>query len=208
MSIPSPYKNPNAVGFVTVGGSRLPGVLTSLTVPARVYEFAVQNGYGQSKVTIYKALGLLESIKLVHFLRPSANGARDDFEILQDFMKFLIPGWPNNLIGRPKAYPIVHPALQWLGAKRVHLTSFSWPEQMAPGDPSRWYELTFQEDQPQKIIPAGPPEPAKINGPPKPQDVNDLTNLQLLATFKGVSVESLFATPAVPTTATATGSAQ
>jgi hypothetical protein len=188
MSIANPYKDPDAYGHVTVGGTRLPGILTALGLPERVYEFAVQNGYGQSKVTIYKSLGLLESIEVVHFLQPNPDrNARDDFDILRDdFMPFLIPGWPNNLVSKPRAFPFVHPDAQWLGLKRSHLTAFGHPKQMTPGDPSRWYTLRFQEDQPQKRIPVGPPEPAKINGPPAPKDKFEQLLLNAVADFKAL----------------------
>jgi hypothetical protein len=186
MSIANPYKDPDAYGFVTVGGSRLPGILTSIGLPERVYEFAIQNGYGQSKVTIYKGLGLLDGIEVVHFLRaPATATEKDDFEVLRDdFMPFLIPGWPNNLVGKPRAFPLVHPDAQWLGLKRAHLIGFECPKMQAPGDPSRWYKMRFQEDQPQKRIPVGPPEPAKINGPPAPRDAWEATMLDGLAKWK------------------------
>lgn len=186
MSIPNPLKNPDAYGYVTVGGSRLPGILTAIGLPERKYEFAVQQGYGQSKVTIYRSLGLLESIEVTHFLRASSTpDARDDFDILRDdFMPFLIPGWPNKLTGKPRAFPFVHPDAQWLGLKRAHLIAFEHPKQMTPGDPSRWYKMVFQEDQPQQRIPVGPPEPAKINGPPQPKDQFEATLLKALSDFK------------------------
>lgn len=188
MSIANPYKDPDAYGYVTIGGSRMPGVLTALGLPERVYEFAVQQGYGQSKVTVYRTLGLLESIEVTHFLRaPGTPSEKDDFEILRDdFMPFLIPGWPNNLVSKPRAFPFVHPDAQWLGLKRAHLIGFECSKQMTPGDPSRWYKMRFQEDQPQKRIPVGPPEPAKINGPPAPKDAIEAALASALEDFKAV----------------------
>lgn len=188
MSIANPLKNPDAYGYVTVGGSRMPGILTAIGVPERAYEFAVQNGYGQTQVTIYRAIKLIDGIELVHFLRsPKTPDEKDDFEILRDdFMPFLIPGWPNNIIKKPRAFPLVHPELQWVGLKRAHLVGFEAPKPMTPGDPSRWYKLRFQEDLPQKIIPVGPPEPAKINGPPAPKDAIEASFLKAVEDFKGL----------------------
>jgi hypothetical protein len=170
-------------------------VLTAIGLPERLYEFAVQAGYGQSKVTIYRMLGLLEAIDVTHFLRaPKTPDEKDDFEILRDdFMPFLIPGWPNKLTGKPRAFPFVHPDAQWLGLKRAHLIGFEHPKQMTPGDPSRWYKMRFQEDQPQQKIPAGKPEPAKINGPPKPKDAMEATVLKAVEAFtSGDGLASLF----------------
>lgn len=188
MSIANPYKDPDAYGYVTVGGTRLPGIMTSIALPERVYEFTVQAGYGQSKATVYKSLGLLESIEVVHFLRTNPDpNARDDFDILRDdFMPFLIPGWPNNLVGKPRAFPVVHPDAQWLGLKRAHLVAFECPKMQNLGDPSRWYKMRFQEDQPVKRIPVGPPEPAKINGPPAPKDKFEQLLLNAVADFKAL----------------------
>jgi hypothetical protein len=189
MSIPNPYKNPDAYGQVTIGGSVLPGILTALGLPARAYEFAVQQGYGATQVTIYRTTKILDTIEVVQFLRspnPDRPNERDDFDTLRDvFMPLLIPGWPNKITGKPRAFPFVHPDAQWLGLKKSHLTAFEHPKMMTPGDPSRSYKLVFQEDMPQTRIPTGPPEPAKINGPPAPTTVNEATLLKLLADFKG-----------------------
>jgi hypothetical protein len=188
VSIPNPYKNPEAYGFVTLGGTRLPGILTAIGVPERKYEFTVQQGLGQTSATIYKAIGLIDGIELVHFLRaPKTPDEKDDYEILRDdFMPFLIKGWPNNLVGRPKAYPLVHPELQWVGMKRAHLIGFEPPKPATPGDPSRWYKMRFQEDLPPKRIPVGPPEPAKLNGPPVPKDAIEAAFLKAFEDFKAL----------------------
>lgn len=195
MSIPNPYKTPDAYGFVTVGGTRLPGILTAIELPARVYEFTIQNGYGQGKVTIYKSLNLLDGITVTHFLQSATSAnARDDFDILRDdFMPFLIPGWPNKLTGKPRAFPFVHPEAQWLGLKRAHLVSFECPKMANPGDPSRWYKMSFQEDVPQQKIPVGKPEPAKLKGPPAPKDALEATVVKALDTFtSGGGITSIF----------------
>lgn len=166
----------------------MPGILTAIGLPGRKYEFAVQQGYGQTKVTIYRMLDILDGIEVEHYLRPAETpSARDDFEILRDdFMPFLIPGWPNKLIGRPKAYPFVHPEAQWLGLKRAHLIEFECPKMKNSGDPGRWYKMRFQEDVPQKTIPVGPPEPAKLNGPPAPKDAIEAALATALEDFKAV----------------------
>ena len=195
MSIPSPYKNPDAYGFVTVGGTRLPGILTAIELPERTYEFTIQQGYGQGKVTIYKSIDLLDGITVTHFLRSGATpNDRDDFDILRDdFMPFLIPGWPNKLTAKPRAFPFVHPEAQWLGLKRAHLKAFACPKMANPGDPSRWYKMTFQEDVPQQKIPVGKPEPAKLKGPPAPKDALEATVSKALEAFtSGDGLTSIF----------------
>lgn len=187
MSIANPYTNPEAFGAVYVGGSRMPGILTTVTLPARQWEFNVQSGIGQTKSTIYKSLGLLETIELVHYIEPNRNGARGDYEVLRDeFLPLLIPGWPNKLNVRPKAFPLTHPWLQWLGLRRAHLTAIHAPEMMAVGDPSYTYKMVFQEDAPKLVIPTGPPEPAKINGPPAPKDALEAAVASALAQFKAL----------------------
>jgi hypothetical protein len=186
MSIPNPYTTPDPYGFVEIGGSRMPGVLTSITYPDRTYEYAEQNGYGATQVTVYRTTKVITGIEVLHFLRDTPNGASGDFEKLRDvFMPLLIPGWPNKITGKPRAFPLTHPDAQWLGVRRVHLTHFACPKMQTPGDPSRWYKMIFQEDMPQTRIPTGPPEPANINGPPAPTTVNEAALLKLLADFKG-----------------------
>jgi hypothetical protein len=183
MSIAHPLRDSGPWGRVEVGGSVLPGVLTDIAVPPRVWEWAVQQGYGQTKVTIYKATGLLEAISFTHFLKLDTRA--DDWDLLTStFLPTLIPGWPNAYTGKPRSFPVVHPAIQFLGGKRVHLAKLFAPVP-PPGEKiPQFYTLEFQEDVPQKRIPVGPAEPAKINGPPAPKDAFEATLLNALAAFK------------------------
>lgn len=183
MSIAHPLRDSDAWGRVIVGGSVLPGVLTEMSVPPRVWEWAVQNGYGQSKVTIYKATGILEAISFTHFLKLDTRA--DDWDTLtKTYLPSLIKGWPNAYQGKPRSFPVVHPAIQFLGGKRIHLAKLHAPVPPSGEKIPQYYTLEFQEDVPDKKIPAGPPEPAKINGPPAPKDQLEAALLSALATFK------------------------
>ena len=121
MSIAHPLRDSTDWGRVLIGGSVLPGILTEMAVPPRVWEWAVQNGYGQSKVTIYRSTGILEEISFTHFLGLKTTGADDWTALTTGFLPTLIPGWPNAYQKKPRSLPAVHPALQFLCAKRVHL---------------------------------------------------------------------------------------
>lgn len=208
MSIAHPLRQSDAWGRVVVGGSVMPGVLTEMSVPPRVWEWAVQNGYGQTKVTIYRSTGILDAITFTHFLRLDTR--EDDWDLLTKvYLPSLIPGWPNAYAGKPRSFPVVHPAIQFLGGKRIHLAKMFAPVP-PPGEKiPQFYTLEFQEDVPQKRIPVGPPEPAKINGPPLPQNGWERVLLQGLADYKGVPLASLLQQPEpAPAPAVATGSAQ
>ena len=206
MSVPNPYLFPAEWGRVLVGGSVLPGVLTSITVGSRKYVFTKQKGYGLTEVTIYSTTEAIDGIAVEHFIRPNVGDALGDFEELRDkFMPTLIKGWPNQLAGKPLAFPFDHPMAQWVGLKRAHLTEVSPPYTKIENDPSYWYRLVFQEDIKQTILKPGPAEPAKINGPPTPKDAFEATLLQGLAAFTGKPVAQVSAPPNPPL-ATASGS--
>ena len=204
MSIEHPLRNGSAWGRVDIGGSTLPGILTDIVVPPRGWEWAVQQGYGQTKVTIYKSTGILEAITFTHFLE--LDTAADDWDTLTNtFLPTLIPGWPNAYQGRPKSFSVTHPAIQFLGGRRVHLTKMFAPVPPQGEKIPQYYTLEFQEDVPQKRIPVGPAEPAKINGPPSPKDAFEKQLLEGLAAFTGKPVAQVSAPPNPPL-ATASGS--
>lgn len=185
MTIAHPLRQADEWGRVVVGGSVLPGVLTELSVPPRVWEWAVQQGYGQTKVTIYRSTGILEAITFTHFL--ILGTAADDWDTLTTkFLPTLIPGWPNAYAGKPRSFPVVHPAIQFLGGKRIHLSKMFAPTPPQGEKIPQYYTLEFQEDVPQKRIPVGPPEPAKINGPPAPTNQLEALLLKGLADFKAL----------------------
>lgn len=170
MTIAHPLRNATDWGRVLVGGSVLPGILTEMSVPPRVWEWAVQNGYGQSKVTIYRTTGLLEEISFTHFLKLEETKADDWDQLNNVYLPTLIKGWPNAYQGKPRSFPVVHPAIQFLGGKRIHLSKMFAPVPPQGEKIPQYYTLVFQEDVPDKKIPAGKAEPAKLNGPPKPKD--------------------------------------
>lgn len=204
MTIAHPLRDGDAWGRVEIGGSVLPGILTDIVVPPRVWEWAVQQGYGQTKVTIYRSTGVLEAISFTHFLRLDTRA--DDWDALTEaFLPTLIPGWPNAYQSRPRSLPVTHPAIQFLGGKRIHLTKMFAPVPPQGEKIPQYYTLEFQEDVPQKKISVGPAEPAKLNGPPTPKDAFEKTLLDSLATFTGKPVSRVVA-PQDPPLATASGS--
>ena len=179
-AIPDPYSNPDPWGRVLCSGTTMPGILTAIQLPGRAYEWAVQNGYGSTKVAIYRAPNLLESVKITHYITPG------QFELVQGFMNLLIPGFPERYKQKPKAFSWTHPALQWLGLNRASLKSYDAPTQISAGDPSYLYTIELIEWSPKLTVPTGPPEPAKINGPPAPKDALEATFLQAVAAFKAL----------------------
>jgi hypothetical protein len=184
MSIAHPVRNSADWGRVLIGGSALPGTLTEAIVPPRVWEWAVQNGYGQTKVTVYKSTGLLEEVTFTHFLNLKTTGA-DDWELLTTkFLPTLIMGWPNKYAGKPRSMPVVHPAVQFLGGKRIHLTKLYAPEPPPNEKIPQFYKVSFQEDVPQTKVDTGQAVPAKINGPPVPTTQIEAGLLNLWTTFK------------------------
>ena len=108
--IPSPYTNPEAWATFIVGGSAMPGVLTRVGMPRRKYEYAIQNGYGQGKVVIYRATGILEGIEVEHYIEPPDDTTPGDWDLWEAWMQSMIKGWPAQFQGKPPAFPAVHPA--------------------------------------------------------------------------------------------------
>jgi hypothetical protein len=208
--IAHPLQNGSEWGRVLIGGSVFPGILTSMTVPPRVWEWATQNGYGQTKVTIYRSTGVLDKISFTHWLNLKTTGADDWNALCTQFVPTLIPGWPTKYAGKPRSMQLVHPAVQFLGAKRAHMVELHAPEPPSGEKIPQFYTIVWGEDVPQTIIKPGVAEPAVIKGPPKPQDLADLALYSFAAQFSGQSVEQYLASPASPTNmpATATGSVQ
>jgi hypothetical protein len=207
-TIAHPVQNAADWGRVLIGGSVLPGVLEEITVPPRIWNWAKNRGFGQSIVTVFQSTDILDEIKFRHFLNLKTTGA-DDWALLETFLRVLLPGWPDKYVQKPRSLPIVHPAVQFLGGKRVHLTKI-WAPIPPPGEKiPQYYEIAVQEDVPDKRPPTGPAEPAQLNGVPKPKDLQDLANLQALADFKGISLAQLTVSPPGPTdpAAIATGKA-
>lgn len=176
--IANPYDNPDAWGIVKIGGATMPGVLESLGLPPRKYEWAVQQGLGVGgPATIYRYCNLIESIEIAQFLDTVQA-----FEIAETMCKTLVgPKWPNEVKVKPKAYLMEHPALQWVGVRRVALRELEAPK---PVGNLKWMWLVrVIEDSPRRPVQTGPPEPAKINGPPQPQDALEAALVGALAEF-------------------------
>jgi hypothetical protein len=80
---------------------------------------------------------------------------------------------------------VVHPLLQALGGKRIHLVEFSAPTPPPNEKIPQFYTVTFQEDVPDRKPPTGTAEPAVINGPPTPKTQIDAALLGALALVSG-----------------------
>lgn len=208
--IAHPVQNSDEWGRVSVGGSVFPGILVAMTVPPRVWKWLDATGYGQSPVTIYKSTDNLSKMSFTHFLDLKTTGADDWNALVEQFVPTLIPGWPTKYAGKPRSMQLVHPAVQFLGAKRAHMVELHAPEPPSGEKIPQYYTLVWGEDVPQTIIKPGPAEPAVIKGPPKPQDLADVALYSMLAGLNGQTTEQYLASPAAPTTApaTATGSAR
>ncbi len=198
--IANPYTDPDAWGTFIVGGSPMPGILTAIGMPDRAYEYAIQMGYGSTQVVIYRSTKILDGIELEHFLRPA------DWPLWESWMQTMVKGWPAKFAEKPPAFPAVHPAAQIVGLSRMSLKTYGAPFQKRPGDPSRWYKVTFVEYAPQTKLPTGPTEPAVINGPPTPTTAFEGALLGALGQALGRPATSRNVAPTT-TTATATGSA-
>lgn len=207
-SIPHPLQNDADWGRVLIGGSALPGILTDVGVPSRKFNWSTQKGFGMSMITVFQNVDILSGISFTHFLNLKTTGA-DDWALLETYMKMLLPKWPTDVQIKPKSLPVTYPLLQYLGARRVHLAEFFAPEPPQGEKIPQYYKLVFQEDVPDRRPKTGPAEPALLNGVPRPKDLQDATLLQGLADFKGISLTSLLARPATPTSpaAVATGRA-
>lgn len=207
-AIAHPLRDSADWGRVLIGGSVLPGKLTEIVVPARVFNWAAQKGYGLSNITVFQNVDVLSGITFTHFLDLKTTGA-DDWTLLETFLKTLLPKWPTNIQVKPKSLPVIHPAIQFLGGNRVHLAKFYAPEPPSGEKIPQYYKIEFQEDIPDARPKTGPSEPAQLNGVPSPKDQADLANLTALAAFKGISVQQLLAKPQSTTSpaAVATGKA-
>ena len=183
--IVNPYLDPGPWGVFLVGGSPMPGLLQALGLPDRQYEYAVQNGFGVGgKVVIYRTTGILESIETTHYIQPpNADGIGGDWDLWETFMRTMVPGWPAKYKTKPKAYPVTHPASQSLGLARAILKAYGAPFQRTPNDPAWFYKITYIEHSPQQRIETGPPEPAKLNGPPVPKDALEAAVLNAVTEF-------------------------
>jgi hypothetical protein len=197
--IANPHTDPDAWGSFIVGGSPMPGILTSIGLPDRAYEYAIQNGYGSTKVVIYRATGIIDGLELVHFLRPTTDTDLGDWDKWETWMKSMVRGWPAKFAGKPPAFPAVHPATQIVGMSKMSLKTYGAPYQQIPNDPSYWYKVSFVEYAPQTKIPTGPTEPAQINGPPQPKDAFEAMVLNGLGSFLGRPATTPNASPAVAT---------
>lgn len=177
--IPNPYDDPAAWGTVLIGGAPLPGELTLLEMPDREYEWAVQMGLGLGgAATIFRTTKLIETIGIELWF-PDA----DAFAAGEEFMRVLVgPGWPQKIKVKPKAYKMSHPMAQWVGVTSVHCKAFGAPKDVS-GKLNYRLRVTLQEDSPRIVIPTGPAEPAKIDGPPKPQDALEAALVGALAEF-------------------------
>lgn len=207
-AIPHPKRDKRDWQRVAIGGTVWPGKLTEVSVPARKYNWTVQRGFGISMETAFQSVDILSGISFTHFLNLTESGA-DDWTLLETIMRTLVTGWPNNVQIKPKSLPVVYPLLQYLGAQRIHLAEFYAPEP-PPGEKiPQFYKIVFQEDVPKKRPPTGPAENAQLNGVPPPKDAADLANYAALADLKGISLQTLLARPATPTSpaAIATGKA-
>lgn len=164
ISIPDPYENPDPWGKLLCSGIQVPGILTAVGVPDQTYEWAEQNGFGATKVLVYRAANLIKGAAFTHFI---PRGTWND--VLQ-FMGIIRPGFPRGKTKKPSAFSWTHPALQWVGAERMVVQAYGPPTQLIPNDRAWWYTIKIDEYVPKQTVKTGEPEPAKPNGTPQPKD--------------------------------------
>lgn len=157
----TPFDAGHGWGVVRIGGMRVPGVVTSITGPALIWEWAVQAGLGLGgKSTVYKGVGLVEEIKIISALHGQASFAL--------WVDTLIPALspPRGL--KPRALVADHPALAYAKISKVVVKRIGIPEHKGK---QLWAgELVIMPYAPVIPVRVGKPDPAKVDGPPKPAD--------------------------------------
>lgn len=150
----------NAWGIVLVDGKvPFPGVVVSVNGLIRPIDWQVQNAIGVTGAAlIYKGKKLVEGITIVCELTNAIHWQQWETH----YAYIAVPDG-----ARPKVVTLGHPAFTKL-AKQVFK---SYPEAPEYAGKRKWIATyTLNEYKKPVKVPTGPPDPAKIDGPPKPKD--------------------------------------
>lgn len=167
----------DAWGVIGLGNTYFPGIVVDVDGATRPYEWAVQRGLGLSgAATIYRAEQLAEGIKVVCHLTNAIHWR--EWEAFHAFTK------PKKGT-RPTAFPITHPAFAAADIAKV-----VFKERPSPKHAGKrlWIvEYPLLEYRKPIVVPTGPADPAKEDGPPKPKDWLDEALQGLLKKIEDVS---------------------
>lgn len=160
MAIPNFFTAPEEWHRVTLGTYKVPALLVAINGVKVEDEWAVQRQMGTSGAfTIWRGTMPTQDLKLSF---EAADAAM--FDGLATLYAALKP-----LSGRrPPTVAIRHPAPNFVGINRV--ARKLWEGPMVGAKLSVRVDLTLIQYFPQKIVPVGPAEPAKLPGEPKPTD--------------------------------------
>lgn len=157
----TPFETGHDWGKLRVGGLLVPGIVTKIEGPALIWEWAVQSGLGiGGKSTVYKSPGLVEEIKVTSALYGQPAFAA--------WVDTLIPTLSPKPGLKPRAFGADHPALRHAKIPKVVVRKIVIPVSM--GKQAWMGELILMAYQPTIPIKVGKPDPAKVDGPPKPAD--------------------------------------
>lgn len=151
------------------GDILFPGVVISLKCPARKLEWVAQNGIGLTGAAlVFKGKKLIEGIEIVCSITTVEHWTQWERH----------HAYIQTPIGqKPKAHTVNHPALAEL--KRQVFTEY--PESPDYVGKRGWVaRYLLSEYRKQIPVPVGTADPAKIDGPPKPQDKLDEALLGIL----------------------------
>lgn len=171
MAIPNYFTAPEAWHKVTLGTYKVPALLVAINGVKVEDEWAVQRQIGTSgSVTIWR--GTLPTTDLKLSFEAADAAMFDGLAKLYDSLK--------PISGRkPPTVKIEHPAPNFVGITRV--SRKLWEGPMVGSKLSVRVDLTLIQYFPQKFVPVGPAEPAKLPGEPTPTDKAEVMIQQLSA---------------------------
>ncbi len=163
-----------AWGRVGLSNTQFPGIVVAVDGVDRPIEWVAQNGIGLTGAAlIFKGTKLVEGSTITCELTNAI-----EFNEAIAFNEFITtpPGT------RPRAHPIVHPAFASAKVAKVVFSLIPSPKYAG----KRKWIVTYgiKEYKKQVIVPIGPADPAKVDGPPKPKDAAETALAGMLATVQ------------------------
>lgn len=149
-----------AWGRIGLSNTQFPGIVVAIDGVERPVEWVAQDGIGLTGAElIFKGKKLVEGSTITCDIVGAA--AYREAEAFNEFI-YTPPGV------RPKAHPIIHPAFAFIKVAKVVFASEPSPRYVG----KRRWQITYKitEYKKQVVVPVGPADPAKIDGPPKPKD--------------------------------------
>lgn len=159
-----------AWGVISVDDSiPFPGVIVSVNGCVRPIDWQVQQGIGiTGAAVIFKGKKLVEGIKIVCDLTQATHWQA--WQKHYDYIKV-----PDAT--RPRIVRIGHPAFTNL----PKMVFESYPEAPQYAGKRKWtVEYSLKEYKKPIKVQTGPPDPAKLDGPPKPKDAAEAALASIL----------------------------